>query len=122
MSYSYAYGMGARLAMQAYLATIGHDKIGFSITGKNASGAPIYADGVRGVLERNTMRYYLAIESYLGARTVPAPQRLSRRLQDWFSATERYPQLHEIERDAYLEMKLREVRRQETEPAPGRTN
>jgi hypothetical protein len=115
MSYSYAYGMGARLAMQAYLATIGHDKIGFSVTGKNASGAPVYADGVRGVLERNTMRYYLAIESYLGALAAPPAEQQEKRLRDWFDATERHrAQLHEIERDEYLTMKRHEVQRQRT--------
>ena len=114
MSYSYAYGMAARLAMQAYLATAGRDKVGFSIVGKDADGKPVFVNNVRGVVERNTMRYYLAIEAYLGAYTAPAPEQLDKRLRDWFNATERYPQqLHEIERSDYLEMKRREVQRQE---------
>ena len=54
--------------MQGYLATGGRDKVGFSIVGKTASGAPQYLDGMRAVVERNTMRYYLAIDAYLGAR------------------------------------------------------
>ena len=34
------------------------------------------------------------------------------RLQDWFSATERYAtQLHEVDRAAYLDMKRREYQR-----------
>ena len=39
MSYSYAYGIAARLAMQTYLSTVGSDKVGFSVTGtiKNRS-------------------------------------------------------------------------------------
>ena len=114
MSYSYAYGMAARLAMQAYLATAGRDKVGFSIVGKNADGKPVFVNNVRGVVERNTMRYYLAIEAYLGAYTAPAPEQLDKRLRDWFNATERYPQqLHEVERSEYLEMKRREVQRQQ---------
>jgi hypothetical protein len=122
MSYGYSFGTIARWAMQAYLATIGSDKVGFSVVGQSAGGAPVRIGGVRGVLERNTMRYYLAIESYLGAQALPAPQRLDKSVQDWFSATERYAQqLHEIDRDAYVEMKLREARRQETEP-PSRRN
>ena len=65
---------------------------------------------MHGMLERNTMRYYLAVEAYLGA---PGKQQLTQRLQDWFTATERYPeQLHELERQAYIEMKLRETSRQ----------
>ena len=113
MSYSYAYGMAARLAMQGYLSTIGRDKVGFSIVGKDADGKPAYVDSVRGVVERNTMRYYLAIEAYLGAYGAPAPEQLEKRLHDWFAATERHTlQLHEIERDEYLAMKRSEVQRQ----------
>ena len=113
MSYSYAYGTAARLAMQMYLGTTGRDKIGFSITGKTEDGKPIYIGGVRGVVERNTMRYYLAIESYLDSLAAPPAEQQEKRLRDWFAATERYaPQLHEMERDEYLAMKRREVQRQ----------
>jgi hypothetical protein len=113
MSYSYAYGMAARLAMQGYLATAGRDKVGFSVVGKSDDGKPVYIDGVRGVVERNTMRYYLAIEAYLGAVATPAADQVEKRLHDWYAAVARYPrQLHELERNEYLEMKRREVQRQ----------
>ena len=113
MSYSYAYGTAARLAMQMYLATAGRDKIGFSVTGNGSDGKPSHIDGVRGVVERNTMRYYLAIESYLGALSATPAERDEKRLRDWFAATERYPaQLHEMERDQYLAMKRSELQRQ----------
>jgi len=79
LSYSYAYGMAARLAMQGYLATIGRGKVGFSIVGRTADGQPVYLGGLRGVVERNTMRYYLAVEAYLGAL---APEQLEKRLND----------------------------------------
>ena len=60
------------------------------------------------MLERNTMRYYLAIDTYLGAMNEPA----SKRLNQWFSATEQYPQqLQELTRNAYLNMKQAELRR-----------
>ena len=114
MSYSYGYGVAARLAMQGYLATVGRDKIGFSIVGKDADGKPVYVDGVRGVVERNTMRYYLAIEAYLGAYGSPPAEQQEKRLLDWFAATERHAlQLHEMERTDYLDMKRREVQRQQ---------
>lgn len=113
MSYAYAYGTAARLAMSAYLATAGRDKIGFSITGKGDDGKPVYIDGVRGVVERNTMRYYLAIEAYLGSLSAPPGERQEKRLRDWFAATERHAaQLHEIDRDDYLAMKRHEIERQ----------
>jgi hypothetical protein len=111
LSYSYAYGMAASVAMQGYLATVGRDKVGFSIVGRQADGRPIFIDGMRGVIERNTMRYYLAIEAYLGALSVPAAQQLDKRLNDWHSGVERYPiQLHELDRGEYLEMKRKEAR------------
>lgn len=119
LAFGYGYGLTARLAMQAYLGSFARDKVGFSIVGRRADGQPVHVDGLRGVLERNTMRYYLALESYLGAAALPAAQRERKSLQDWFAGTERYPrQLREIERDEYLAMKTRELRRQETEPPP----
>ena len=113
MSYAYAYGVTARMAMQAYLATAGRDKLGFSVIGTQPDGRPTYIGGTRGVIERNTMRYFLAVEAYLATLSVPAPQQLDQRLNAWFNAVERYPlQLHELERDEYLDMKHREIRRQ----------
>lgn len=114
LSYAYTYGLVGRLAMQAYLGTIGRDKVGFTVSGKDDDGRPRHIGGLRGVVERNTMRYYLAIEAYLGAITTPLQSRLEKRLQDWFAASERYPlQLHEMERGDYLDMKRREYRRQQ---------
>ncbi|WP_370869347.1 hypothetical protein [Variovorax ginsengisoli] len=111
LGYAYAYGTAARLAMKGYLATLGSDKIGFTTlpaTG-DGSGKPTPIGGVRGVVERNTMRYYLAIDSYLDA---PATGQLDQRLAQWFDATERYaPQLHEVERSDYLQMKRAEFQR-----------
>lgn len=114
LSYAYSYGFAARIAMQGYLATAGRGKVGFSVTGLDGAGQPVYVNGVRGVVERNTMRYYLAIEAYLGALSVPPAEQLDKRLHDWFAATERTPlQLHEVDQDAYLQMKRREVLRQQ---------
>jgi hypothetical protein len=102
LGYSYAYGMAARLAMQAYLATLGRDKTGFT-TG-----------GIRGVVERNTMRYYLAIDAFLAA---PATSQRETRAAAWFDATEQYaPQLHEVDRADYLAMKHNEFKRLQQTP------
>ena len=110
MSYSYTYGTAARLAMQTYLATIGRDKVGFSVEGLRPDGTPVYIGSMRGVVERNTMRYFLAIEAYLGATHLPAADQPEKRLQDWFAAVERYPrQLHEMDREDYLAMKRKEL-------------
>lgn len=115
LSYAYGYGTSGKLAMQAYLATAGADKIGFSVTGKDASGRPQYMGGVRGAIERNAMRYYLAIDSYLDAMETPEAQRAEKRIQSWFTASERYPrQLREMDRNTYVTMKRSEYERQQT--------
>lgn len=114
-TYSYEYGLAGRLAMKAYLATIGSDKVGFTIIGKLPDGQPEYIGGMRGVAERNTMRYYLAIDAFLGALNTRPALQLSKRLQSWFTATEQYPrQLHEVGRTAYFDMKQSEYLRQQT--------
>ncbi len=115
LSYAYAYGLSGRLGMQAYLATGGRGKVGFTIEGQLANGAPGYIGGVRGVVERNTMRYFLAIDAYLGTLDAAPADRLEKRLHNWYAATERYArQLHEVERGDYLAMKRSEYRRQQT--------
>lgn len=117
LSYGYVGGIASRLATRMYLATIGRAKVGFSVVGKSADGQPVYIGGTRGAVERNAMRYYLAIEAYLGALALPEPARLESRLRDWYAAVERYPlQLHELDRDAYLDMKRMEIRRQALPP------
>lgn len=113
LGYSYNSGVAGRLAMKTYLATVGRDKVGFSVVGRQPDGAPLYVTGMRGVIERNTMRYYLAIDSYLDSLAAPPAQQLEKRLADWFDATERYPQqLHEMERADYLAMKRKEAKRE----------
>lgn len=115
LTYSYDYGMAGRLAMQTYLATLGSGKVGFTQTGRQSGSRPEYIDGMRGVVERNTMRYYLAIDAYLGALASPRHLQFQKRLNSWFSATEQYPrQLREVDRTAYLDMKQSEYLRQQT--------
>lgn len=67
LAYSYSFGLMGRLAMNSYLGTAGRDKVGFTVTGKQEDGQPIYVKGIRGVVERNTMRYYLALEVFFDA-------------------------------------------------------
>ena len=123
LRYAYAQGPAARWALQLYLATVGRHKVGFTVqadrpeAGPEASGRGQPVVGVRGLLERNTVRYYLAVDAYLDALTLPPEQQLERRLQDWFTATERHPaQLHELDWETYVQMKRQEVRRQQSPP------
>jgi hypothetical protein len=117
LTYAYGVGFAGRVAMQAYLATVGAGKVGFTLVDPNDNGELDLVTGVRGVVERNTMRYYLAIDSFLASQSEPPSAQLEKRLQNWFSAVERYPQqLHELDRPAYLEMKRAEVIRQQSAP------
>lgn len=112
LSYAYDTSFSGRLAMQTYLGTIGSGKIGFTVTGTQPGGQPDYIDGVRAMVERNTMRFYLAIDSYLA---FPRAAQLEKRLQAWFMATEHHAlQLHEMDKEEYLQMKRAEYARQKT--------
>jgi hypothetical protein len=115
LTYAYGYGTAGRIAMKTYLATIGSDKVGFSSTPDPSTSEARYIGGVRGLVERNTMRYYLAIDSYLAALSSPPNARLDKRLTEWFDLTEQYPrQLHEVSRADYMQMKHNEYQRQQT--------
>jgi hypothetical protein len=108
--YSYGFGTVARLAASAYLESIGQKKIGFTVVGKDGEGKPIYVQGMRGVVERNAMRYYLTIQAYLDTLAIPEENRSEKRLNRWFDLTEQYPaQLHELDREYYLTSKKNEA-------------
>lgn len=112
LSYAYGFSAVSRFAMQAYLSTAGAHKVGFTVVGRESDGSPRYIGGMLGATERNTMRYFLAIDAYLASLTVPEGQRLDKRLNDWYAASLRYPrQLHELDRGEYFAMKHREARR-----------
>ena len=121
LRYAYEYGMAGKLAMQGYLATGGRGKVGFSTkTPATATTRATYVGGARGAVERNTMRYYLAIDAYLQALPLPPAQQVSARLDKWFDSTEQYPhQLRETDKPSYLAMKKNEIQRQQVSaPTP----
>lgn len=91
LAYAHGYGPRARLALEAYFNTLGRDKVGFTIVGRDADGTPRYVDRLRGGLERNAVRYYLAIRSYLEAIAQPASRRLEQGLQNYVAYTKRWP-------------------------------
>jgi hypothetical protein len=95
-------------AMQVYLSTKGADKRGISIVGNDESGHPIYADGEQGAIERNVLRYFFALTAFLDTLETSGGTTFEAALEKWFDATEKYPQLHELERDEYLAAKRRE--------------
>ncbi len=61
------------------------------------------------MIERNAVRYHLAVKAYLDTLGVSEPQRFERRLEHWFELTSGYrTQLFEMERDEYLRCKRQE--------------
>ena len=112
LRYSYGYGLAGKLAMQTYLSTLGRGKVGF--TKATSDENSVYVGGMRGAVERNTMRYYLAIEAYLASLKHSSPQPPEARWQYWFDATEEYAlQLREVDRSSYMVMKKNEYQRQQ---------
>ncbi len=111
--YRYEFGLLADLAMGTYLATLGRNKVGFTITGTNADGEPIYIKGLQGVIERNVMRYIFAIQSVLDARKSAGEFRQKARLVRWFAHISNHPkQLMELTREEYLDIKKQEIANQ----------
>jgi hypothetical protein len=102
--YAYRSSFASRAATAGYLATAGSGKTGFSRT---ESGEP--ARGVRGVVERNAMRHYLALLAVLDTAAVPGPGRAVARLDRYYTLTDRFAaQLRELERTEYVTIKMRE--------------
>jgi hypothetical protein len=118
LRYSYTQGFLTRWATAAYFATRGRDKVGF--TRVHAEGdAPQLVRGIRGALERNTMRYYLAIDAYLHTLGSPSSQRFEQSLERWFADTERFArQLREVKHDDYIAMKRGQYLRQQDVKLP----
>jgi hypothetical protein len=107
--FSYAYDQSAatRAATQSYLATLGRGKVGFTVVGKQPSGDPQLVGGVLGLIERNAMRYFLAVDAYS-----EAPDDFEKRLALWYAATEKYPrQLHDLSEAEYLKFKRMDLQR-----------
>jgi hypothetical protein len=106
LHYAYRFGLSARLAMKGYLATLGANKIGFSIVKRDRQGNSVYVNGTRGMIERNAIRYYLAIQAYLETAGLHEGERFNERLSYWYDLTERYrKQLFEMEKEEYLRFK-----------------
>ncbi len=104
--YGYEHNMMVKLATQAYLATFGANKVGFTVTGRDENSQPVHITGLRGLVERNAMRYFLTLDAYLAGLEVPPAERRERRQRLWFASTERYPrQLKEVDMATYLAQK-----------------
>jgi len=111
--YAYRSSFASRAVTAGYLATAGSGKTGFS---RNEAGEP--ARGVRGVVERNAMRHYLALIAVLDTAAVPEAGRTAARLDRYYTLTDRFAaQLREFERAEYVAIKTREFTEQRARDA-----
>lgn len=95
------------LLTHSYLATLGNGKVGFSRV--EEGGESRLVEGIRGIIERNVMRYHLAVDTFLATRSLPAESRHEAALSHWFHQNDSYPQqLHEMTEAEYLAIKRRE--------------
>ncbi len=107
-SYTYEQGSATRVATKSYLSTLGRDKVGFTVVGKESNGDPKLIGDMLGLVERNAMRYYLALDAYLAA-----PKDFEKQLTLWYAATQKYPrQLNDLSQADYLKFKHMDRTRQ----------
>ena len=113
VSYAYNDSVALRLAEKVYFATLGRGKAGFTVTGTDRKGNPVYIGGPRGAIERNAVRYYLAIQAFMNTLRYPEERRFSMRTSEWYDLTTRYrKQLFEMEKVDYLTYKTKEHKNQ----------
>lgn len=104
VGYSYRYGFQAMATLGLYLVTSGRSKHGFSL---DPQGRPVR--GFRGSVERNVMRYLLAIEAHVTTAARDPEARFQAGLDRWLEGVDRYPpQIAELDRSRYRQIKLRQ--------------
>ena len=109
VSYAYSDSAALRLAAKAYFATLGRSKVGFTVTGIDKTGQPVYIGGPRGSIERNAVRYYFAINTFMKSVGYPEESRFSMRINEWYDLTSRYrKQLFDLDKKDYISFKTKE--------------
>jgi len=103
LRYSFNYGALGYILMKIF----GGSKVGFSIVGTNSDGSPVYAEGLRGLVERDVVCHYLAIVAYFDTLRTPSDQRFERRSGQWYDLTVPFKkQFYEMKKEEYLKYKL----------------
>lgn len=109
VSYAYSDSAALRLVIKIYFATLGRDKVGFTVIGTDRNSKPIYIGGPRGAVERTAVRFYFAIQSFMNTLRYPEESRFSMRINEWYSLTSRYgKQLFDLDKKDYLASKTKE--------------
>ncbi len=113
VNYEYSDSIALRFTEKVYFATFGWGKIGFTVTGTDRNGKPVYIGGPRGAIERNAVRYYFAIQSFMNTLRYPEENRFSMRISEWYDLTSRYrKQLFDLDKKDYLTFKTKEHKNQ----------
>lgn len=113
VSYAYSDSTALRLAATIYFATLARSKVGFTVTGKDGNGNPVYIGGPRGALERSAVRYYLAIQSFMDTLHYPEDMQFNIRISTWHDLTTRHKrQLFDLDKKEYLTLKTAEHKNQ----------
>jgi len=113
VSYGYRDTVTLRLAEKFYFATLGRSKVGFTVTGTDRNDKPVHIGGPRGAIERNAVRYYFAIRTFMDTFRYPEESRFRMRISQWYDLTSFYrKQLFDLEKQEYLASKTTEHKNQ----------
>ena len=100
-------GAVSHIAITTYLATLGRNKTGFSnVPDANGKLGPVR--GLQAMIERNAVRYFLALQVDLETRALPAAGRFEQQMHRWYELTQRFPQLYDLPKADYVANKRRE--------------
>jgi hypothetical protein len=113
VSYAYSDSAALRLVAKIYFATLGRSKVGFTVTGTDGKGNPIYIGGPRGAVERSAVRCYIAIKAFMNTLHYPEESRFSMRINEWYDLTAHFKkQLFDLDKKNYLAIKMKEHKNQ----------
>jgi len=108
LKYAYRYGTLATIMLDGYLATLGRNKVGFTIKEYDEQQHPVYIKGIEGIVERNSMRYFLAIQAYLDTINQHKTDWKARIIR-WYNLAKPYRvQLIEYDEKKYLKSKMKQ--------------
>jgi hypothetical protein len=114
VSYAYSDSAALRLLAKIYFATLGRSKVGFTVTGTDENGNPVYIGGPRGAVERTAVRCYFALQSFMNTLHYPEESRFSMRISQWYDLTAHWKQLFDLDKQDYLTEKTAEHKNQLT--------
>ena len=110
---TYDYGYTLKTALNLYYKTLARNKVGFTITSYDKNNDPVYVRGTQGVIERNAVRYYFAILSFLNSMELAKTEHFDRSMIIWYTLISKFPkQLVELKKEVYIENKTKERKNQ----------